>query len=53
MHGIGDTENDKGSLGGQGKAGIRGIEACTGSFLDLTNAASTLADDGADENVRD
>jgi hypothetical protein len=53
MHGIGNTENDKGALSGQGKAGIRGVEARAGSFLDLTNTASTLADDGANENVRD
>ena len=47
VDGICNTEDDKGSFRGQGETSIRGIQAGAGSLLDLTNAAATLADDGA------
>ena len=53
MHGIGDTKDDQRTLGRQRETGIGGIQARTGGLLDLANTATTLADDGADENVGD
>jgi hypothetical protein len=51
MHGVGNTEDDEGTLGGQRKTGIRRVQTGTGGLLDLTDTAATLSDDGADENV--
>jgi hypothetical protein len=48
VDGICDTEDDKGPFSGQREASIRSVQASAGSLLDLANAATTLADDGAD-----
>jgi hypothetical protein len=51
VYGVGNTEDDEGTLGGQRKTGIGGVQTGTGGLLDLTDTAATLSDDGADENV--
>jgi hypothetical protein len=51
VHGVGNTEDDEGTLGGQRKTGVGSVQTGTGGLLDLTDTATTLSDDGADENV--
>jgi hypothetical protein len=53
VDGIGDTKNDQGALGRQREAGIGSVQARTGGLLDLADTATTLADDGSNENVGD
>ena len=53
VHGIGNTKDNQRTLGRERETGIGGIQARTGGLLDLANTATTLADDGADENVGD
>ena len=53
VYGISNTENDKRPLGRQLKAGVRGVETGARRFLDLANADTSLANDGADENMGD
>jgi hypothetical protein len=53
VDGIGDTKDDQGTLGREREAGIGSVETRTGGLLDLANTATTLADDGSNENVGD
>ena len=50
---IGDAHDDKRTLRRQRQTRVRGIETSTGGFLDLLDAAATLADDRADEDMGD
>lgn len=53
MHSISNTKNDKRTLSGQRKACIRGIQTRSGSFLDLANPDTALANDRTDEDMGD
>ena len=52
VHGIGHAQDHQRPLGGQGKAGVGGVEPRAGRFLDLTDPAPTLANDRTNEKMR-
>lgn len=52
MHSVCNAHHDERSLRRQGEAGVRGIESGARRLLDLLDATTTLADDGADQDVR-
>lgn len=53
VHSVSNTKDNKRSFGGQGQAGIRGIQPGTGSLLNFADADARLANDGANEDVGD
>lgn len=53
VNGISNAHDYERAFAGHGKAGIRGIEPCARGFLNLTNAGTTLSNDGANKNMRD
>jgi hypothetical protein len=53
VDGIGDTKDNQGALGRERETGVGSVQARTGGLLDLANTATTLADDGSNENVGD
>lgn len=50
VDGVSDTEDDEGSLAGKWQVHVGGVELGARLLLDLLDAGSSLADDGADED---
>lgn len=52
MHGVSHAQDDKRTLSRQRQTRLGGVETGTRGLLNLTDAHALLADDGADEDVR-
>lgn len=52
VYGISNTKDDERPFGRQGKASIGSVQTSTGRLLYLANADTGLANDGADEDMR-
>jgi len=53
VHSVSNTQNDQRALARVGEEGVRCIQLSIGSVLDLADANTSLANDGADKDVRD
>lgn len=53
VNGVRNTKYDQGTLSRQGKTSIRRIQAGSRSLLDLANPAAALANNGANQDMRD
>jgi hypothetical protein len=53
MDSVGHTENNQGALARVREERVRGVQLGVGGFLNLTNADTSLANNGANKNVGD